>query len=60
MGTMLRYKGPFDSVEVPEAGIVVERLKPLELDTDLAQRLLLQQDNWERPPKSTQKKEGDH
>lgn len=51
MGTMLRYIGPFESVEVPEAGIVAERLKPYEIDTDLAKNLLSQEDNWERPPK---------
>lgn len=50
MGTTLRYKGPFDAMEVPEAGIVAERLKPVEVDTELAKRLLMQEDNWERPP----------
>lgn len=50
MGTMIRYHGPFDAVEVSGMGIV-ERMKPVEVETELAKRLLLQEDNWQRPPK---------
>lgn len=60
MGTTIRYRGPFDEVEVPQAGIVVKRLKEVELDSDLAKNLLEQEDNWERPPvKRTPEKEGE-
>jgi hypothetical protein len=60
MGTTIRYKGGFDEVEVPQAGIVAQRLQWIEVDTDLAKNLLLQEDNWERPPaKQTSEKEGD-
>lgn len=60
MGTVVRYHGPFEEVEVPRAGVVVQRLKPIELDTDLAKALLEQEDNWERPPaKRSPEKEGE-
>ena len=59
MGTQLRYIGPFEAVEVPAAGAVVERLKWVEMDTEIARSLLEQEDNWERKPPSTTKKEGD-
>jgi hypothetical protein len=58
MGTQIRYKGPFDQVEVPALDKYVPRLKWIEVDTEIAKSLLEQEDNWERPaPKS---KEGDN
>jgi len=60
MGTVVRYHGPFDEVEVPRAGMFVKRLKEVELETELAKSLLEQEDNWERPPaKRTSDKEGE-
>lgn len=49
MPTKVRYTGPYDEVEVPEAGIVCERLRAYEVETSVAERLL-EQDVWERPP----------
>lgn len=49
MGTTLRYKGGMDEVEVPAAGMVVQRLEWVEMDTEVARGLLEQEDNWERP-----------
>lgn len=59
MGTMVRYIGPFDEVEVPAIGQVVKRLKPIEVDGDLAKAMLDQPDNWERPKPSKTEKDGE-
>lgn len=49
------YDGPFEAVEVPEAGIVAERGKPVDVDEEIAARLL-EQDTWrEAKPKTPQK-----
>ena len=43
----IRYVGPYDAVEVPALGVVVERDAEVDVaDDDLAASLLEQSDNW--------------
>ena len=43
------YGGPIDEVEVPEAGAVARRGEPVEIDDEIAKRLL-EQDTWTAAP----------
>lgn len=46
----LIYVGPHDAVEVPLAGIVAEREKPVDVPDDEALKLLEQRENWAKAP----------
>lgn len=45
--TKIRYVGPFDAVEIAETGEVVQQNHQVEVDSDLAKRLL-EQSVWEK------------
>lgn len=48
----IKYTGPFDAVDVPDAGLEgVAQGAVVEVDDDMADRLLEQPDNWRRAPK---------
>lgn len=44
----VKYIGPHDEVEVPDARLVVKRNQTIEVPGELVDGLLEQQDNWKR------------
>lgn len=44
----IRYKGPFDAVEIAATGQVVARGQTADVDADTAKALLEQADTWAR------------
>ena len=42
----IKYTGPFDAVEVPALGLIVDRGKSLEVDDEIGESLC-SQDSWE-------------
>lgn len=44
----LKYIGPYDEVDVPEARLVVKRNQTIEVSGELAEGLLCQEDNWKK------------
>ena len=44
----LKYIGPHDEVEVPAARLVVKRNQTIEVSGELADGLLVQEDNWKK------------
>ena len=55
----IRYDGPFRAVEVPAAGVVVQRGETVEVEPEVAASLLRQKDNWSKvtKPAKAEKKE---
>jgi hypothetical protein len=52
------YQGPFDSLEVPDAGVVVERGQTVEIPDELAQALIARGDFTEEKTRPRPVKEG--
>ena len=50
------YTGPFDAVEVPAAGIVAEKGKPVEVPDELGKNLL-EQDCWAEPKEKSKERD---
>lgn len=48
----LIYVGVSDAVDVVDAGIVAERDVPVEIEHDVAMRLLEQRENWAKAPET--------
>jgi hypothetical protein len=50
----LKYVGPHDEVEVPDARLTVRKNQTIEVSAELADGLLCQEDNWKKttPTKS--------
>lgn len=46
MACFLKYTGPYDEVDVPDAGLTVKRNQTIEVSAELAEGLLVQKDNW--------------
>ncbi len=44
----VKYVGPFDGVDIPQAGLTVARGEVVELSNDVAGEFLAQEGNWER------------
>ena len=44
----LKYIGPHDEVEVPDARLIVKRNQTIEVSGELAEGLLCQEDNWKK------------
>lgn len=53
------YQGPFNAVEVPDAGLVAVNGEPIEVSTELGKKLLEQESNWAKAPLSKSKKDSD-
>lgn len=57
----LKYIGPYEEVEVPDAGLTVRKNQTIEVSGDLAEGLVCQVDNWKKttPTKSAATAEED-
>lgn len=44
--TSIQYVGPFDEVNIPDAGVTVKQNGTVDVPADLAKNLLLQVDNF--------------
>lgn len=51
----IRYVGPYDVVEIAATGQVCDRGGTVDVDDELAERLLEQPDNWQADTKSKPK-----
>lgn len=57
----LKYIGPYEEVEVPDANLTVRKNQTIEVTGDLADGLVCQTDNWKKttPTKSASTAEED-
>jgi hypothetical protein len=52
MTPFVRYIGPYDEVDVPDARLIVKRNQTIEVSRELADGMLQQTENWAKAPQT--------